>query len=53
MHGSPGTTPTASLGFLYRDGATARWTPKMLAGAKGIRTAGTSVVVEMQELNSI
>lgn len=52
-----GTTPvtgaTTGTGFRYMDGASAYWTPKMLAGAKGIREASTDVILEIQELNSI
>lgn len=48
-----GTTPTASLGFLYANSSTAYWTRQMLTGAKAIRTASTSVVAEIQELNYV
>ena len=48
-----GTTPTTSKGFLFVNGSTAYWTRQMLAGAKGIRTGATDVVVEIQELNYV
>ena len=48
-----GTTPTTTKGFLYRDGATAYWPVQLYNGAKGVRTAATSVVLEVQELNSV
>jgi hypothetical protein len=48
-----GTTPTASLGFLFVDGSSAYWEPHLAAAAKAIRAASTDVVVEMQELNSL
>lgn len=46
-----GTTPTASLGFLYTDGSSALWNRQLLSTAKAIRTASTDVVVEIQEMN--
>lgn len=46
-----GTAATTSKGFLYVDGSTAYWTKKMAEAARGIRTASTDVVVEIQELN--
>jgi hypothetical protein len=46
-----GTTPTASLGFKFTDGTSALWSRAMLTGAKGIRTASTDVIVEIQEMN--
>lgn len=45
------TAATTSLGFLFTDGSSAYWTRKMLQNAKGIRTAGTDVIVEIQELS--
>lgn len=46
-----GSTPTASKGFLYIDGACAYWTRSMASKAKAIRSSTTDVVVEIQELN--
>lgn len=46
-----GSTPTASFGFLYTDGASAYWTKTMATKAKAIRIAGTDVIAEIQELN--
>lgn len=46
-----GNAATTTKGFLYVDGSSAYWTRKMLEAARGIRTASTDVVVEIQELN--
>jgi hypothetical protein len=46
-----GSAPTTSKGFLFVNGSTAYWTRQMLSAAKGIRTASTDVVAEIQELN--
>ena len=46
-----GNAATTTKGFLYTDGSSAYWTRKMLEAARGIRTASTDVVVEIQELN--
>lgn len=46
-----GTSPTATKGFVYKDGASAYWTRQMAVAAKAIRKDSTDVVVEIQELN--
>lgn len=46
-----GSTPTATKGFVYKDGASAYWTRQMAIAAKAIRKDSTDVVVEIQELN--
>ncbi len=45
------TAATTTLGFLYTDGSSAYWTRQMFNSARAIRTAGTNVVVEVQQLN--
>ena len=46
-----GSSPTASVGFLYADTASAYWTRTMASKAKAIRVASSDVIVEIQELN--
>ncbi len=48
-----GTTPTTGLGFLFVNGSTAYWPRALADGAKAIRTGGTDVIAEIQELNYI
>jgi hypothetical protein len=46
-----GTNPTATVGFVYKDGASAYWTRQMAIAAKAIQKDATAVVVEIQQLN--
>jgi hypothetical protein len=46
-----GSTPTATKGFVYKDGASAYWTRQMAIAAKAVQKDAGTVVVEIQELN--
>lgn len=48
-----GSSPTATKGFVYPNGASAYWTRQMAIAAKAIRKDSTDVVVELQELNYV
>ncbi len=47
------TDPTSTLGFLYVNGSTAYLSTKMATSAKCIRSGGTDVVAEIQQVDYI